>query len=209
MSCVFLLLCVIHRPQSPTPFKKVRYSLTLSNGENWGRLSRSKSTFSVVSSIAVQLSDNNSEIWSSIIFLKAKLRSYRFSMRTFIFWPYSKDGNDHALDKTCWQNCHNISPMKKTVNGHSLFRLQYNCPVFLSNIQDRQRSGQRFFDILILFVEEDLFSHLELSHGRLPNIWLTGEHSDPIATIRTQLFYILSGSARQKSWHDVIMPERF
>ena len=24
-----------------------------------------------------------------------------------------------------------------------------------------------------------------------------------------QLFYILSGSSRQKSWHDVIMPERF
>ena len=45
------------------------------------------------------------------------------------------------------QNCHNISSMKKTLNGHFLFRLQYNCPVFPSNIQDWQRSCQRFFDI--------------------------------------------------------------
>ena len=37
--------------------------------------------------------------------------------------------------------------MKKTLNGHFLFRLQYNCPVFPSNIQDWQRSCQRFFDI--------------------------------------------------------------
>ena len=58
--------------------------------------------------------------------------------------------------------------MKKTVNGHFLFRLQYNCPVFPSNIQDRRRSGQRFFDILILFCGDDLFSPSKLSHGRLP-----------------------------------------
>ena len=58
--------------------------------------------------------------------------------------------------------------MKKTVNGHFLFRLQYNCPVFPSKIQDRRRSGQRFFDILILFCGDDLFSPSKLSHGRLP-----------------------------------------
>ena len=33
-----------------------------------------------------------------------------------------------------------------------LFRLQYNCPVFPSNNQERQRSGQLFFGILIFFM---------------------------------------------------------
>ena len=33
-----------------------------------------------------------------------------------------------------------------------LFRLQYNCPVFPSNNQERQRSGQLFFGILIFFL---------------------------------------------------------
>ena len=56
--------------------------------------------------------------------------------------------------------------MKKTVNCHFLFRLQQNCPVFQSNIQDRQRSGQRFFDHQRRFVQS-----LELSHGRLPIIF--------------------------------------
>ena len=49
----------------------------------------------------------------------------------------------------------------------AISRLGFNIP---SNIQDRQRSGQIFFDVLILFCREDLFSHLELSHGRLSNI---------------------------------------
>ena len=48
----------------------------------------------------------------------------------------------------------------------AISRLGFNT----SNIQDRQRSGQLFFDVLILFCREDLFSHLELSHGRLSNI---------------------------------------
>ena len=56
MLCVFRLLCVIHRPQSPTPFDVVRwsalfYSLTPSNRENWGGLSRSKFTIAVVTKI--------------------------------------------------------------------------------------------------------------------------------------------------------------
>ena len=40
--------------------------------ENWGGFSRSKFTVSVISSIAVQLSDNISEIWSSIILFRGK-----------------------------------------------------------------------------------------------------------------------------------------
>ena len=74
--------------------------------------------------------------------------------------------------------------MKKTVNGHFLFRLQYNCPVFPSNIQDRRRSGQRFFDILI-FIAEMIFSVSRNSPmGDYQNILLTGEHPEPIGTIR-------------------------
>ena len=36
----------------------------------------------------------------------------------------------------------------------------------------------------------------QLSHGRLPNIWLTGEHSDPIGTIRTQAYGLLKKGPR-------------
>ena len=80
--------------------------------------------------------------------------------------------------------------MKKTVNGHFLFRLQYNCPVFPSNIQDRRRSGQRFFDILILFCGDDLFSFSKLSHGRLPKYLVERRtfrtnRKDPYAGVRT------------------------
>ena len=75
--------------------------------------------------------------------------------------------------------------MKKTVNGHFLFRLQYNCPVFPSNIQDRRRSGQRFFDILILFCRDDLFSPSKLSHGRLPKYFNDERtYCEPIRMIR-------------------------
>ena len=80
--------------------------------------------------------------------------------------------------------------MKKTVNGHFLFRLQYNSPVFPSNIQDRRRSGQRFFDILILFCGDDLFSPSKLSHGRLPKYLIDRRtfrtnRNDPYAGVRT------------------------
>ena len=80
--------------------------------------------------------------------------------------------------------------MKKTVNGHFLFRLQYNCPVFPSNIQDRRCSGQRFFDILILFCGDDLFSPSKLSHGRLPKYLIERRtfrtnRNDPYACVRT------------------------
>ena len=74
----------------------------------------------------------------------------------------------------------------------AISRLGFNIP---SNILDRQRSGQLFFDVLILFCGEDLFSHLELSHGRLPNIWLTGVHSDPSGTIRTPAYGLLKKAA--------------
>ena len=68
MLSVFLLLCAIHRP-----FDVVPYSLTPSNRENWEWLSRGKFTVSVESSIAVQLSDNISEIWSSIILFRGEI----------------------------------------------------------------------------------------------------------------------------------------
>ena len=85
--------------------------------------------------------------------------------------------------------------MKKTVNGHFLFRLQYNCPVFPSNIQDRRRSGQRFFDILILFCRDDLFSPSKLSHGRLPKYFIDGRtYSEPIRTIHTLAYRLTQKS---------------
>ena len=89
--------------------------------------------------------------------------------------------------------------MKKTLNGHFLFRLQYNCPVFPSNIQDWPRSCQHFFDILILFCGEDYcsvswnspigdYQNLVISYGRIlfdwkVNIliqmeWFVRRHSD-------------------------------
>ena len=117
---------------------------------------------------------------------------YRFSMRIlFFFFVLSKDSKDHALTKTF----HDISPLKKTVNGHFLFRRQYNCPVFPSNIQDRRPSGQRFFDILILFCRDDLFSPSKLSHGRLPKYFIDGRtYSEPIRMIRTLAYRLTQKS---------------
>ena len=130
-----------------------------------------------LSSIAVQLSDNISEIWLSTYIIL-----FRGEIAIIHWWG---------------QNCHNISSMKKTLNGHFLFRLQYNCPVFPSNIQDWQRSCQHFFDILIFFLwRRLLFSQLELSHRRLPNIWLAGECSVPNGTIHTQAFGVLKKATR-------------
>ena len=68
--------------------------------------------------------------------------------------------------------------------------LQDNCPVFPSNIHDRRRSGQRFFDILILFCGDDLFSPSKLSHGRLPKCFIDRRtfrtnRNDPYAGVRT------------------------
>ena len=54
----------------------VRYSLTPSNRENWGGLSRSKFTVSfiiIIRSIAVQLSDNISDIWSSLVLYRGEI----------------------------------------------------------------------------------------------------------------------------------------
>ena len=68
--------------------------------------------------------------------------------------------------------------------------LQYNCPVFPSNIHDRRRSGQRFFYTLILFCGDDLFSLSKLSHGRLPEYLIDKRtfrtnRNDPYAGVRT------------------------
>ena len=46
----------------------------------------------------------------------------------------------------------------------------------------------------ILFCGEDLFS--QFSHGRLPNIWLVGEHSDPNGTMCMQAFGPLKKATR-------------
>ena len=149
-----------------------------SNRENWGGLSRSKFTVSVIiiiRSIAVQLSDNISHIWSSIVLFRGEV----VIIQVF-----------NALAKTCWQNFHDISPLKKTVSGLFLFRLQYNFSVFASNIRDRRRSGQLFFDILILFCRDDLFSPSKLSHGRLPKYLIDRQtfwtnRNDPYAGVQT------------------------
>ena len=165
----------------------MRYSLTPSNRKNGGGLSRRKFTVFVIRSIAVQLSDNISDIWSSVILFRAEIVIIQVCDEDISSLAIAKQ--DHALAKTCWQNFHDMSPLKKTVNGHFLFRLQYNCPVFPSNIQDRRRSGQRF-DILILFYGDDLFSLSKLSHGRLPKYLIDGRtfwtnRSDPYAGVLT------------------------
>ena len=127
-----------------------RYSLT---PRNWGGLSRSKFTVSVLScSIAVQPSDNISEIWSSIILFRGEIAIIQLFDEDISFFGHSKESKDHALAKTCWQNCHNISPMKKTVNCHFLFRLQHNCPVFQSNIQDRNAPVNASLTIVVYYV---------------------------------------------------------
>ena len=46
----------------------------------------------------------------------------------------SEDSTGHALAKTCWQNCHDISPINKIVYGFFLLWLQDNCAIFLTNI---------------------------------------------------------------------------
>ena len=127
-----------------------------------------KFTVSVIRSIAVQLRDNISDNWSSIDLFRGEI----------------------VINFTCWQNFHDISPLQKTVNSYFLFRIQYNCPVFPSNIQDWRRSGQRFFDILILFCGDDLFSLSKLSHGRLPKYLIDGRtpwtnRNDPYAGVGT------------------------
>ena len=144
----------------------------------------------MVNSVAVQLSVNISEIWSSIILFRGEIGITPIQV-------FKEDISFLAIGNTV-----KIMLLPKPVDKivilsyeedclGFMFRLPYNCPVFPFNIQDWQCSGQRFFDILILFCGEDLFSHLELSHGRLPNIWLTGEHSDPIGMIHMQAYRLL------------------
>ena len=149
-----------------------------------------KFTVSVIRSIAVQLSDNISDIWSSIVLFRGEI---------VIIQVFDEDISSLAIAKTVKimllpNLVDKISMtsllLKKTVNGHFLFRLQHNCPVFPSNIQDRRRSGQRFFDILILFCGDDLFSPSKLSHGRLPKYLidrrtLRTNRNDPYAGVRT------------------------
>ena len=93
----------------------------MSNRENWGGLSQSKFTVSGVSSSAVQLNNNISEIWSPIYiyFFRGKIVIIQVFDEDIIFFSHSNDNKEHALAKTSWQNCHNISPMKKTVNDLS------------------------------------------------------------------------------------------
>ena len=78
--------------------------------------------------------------------------------------------------------------MKNTVNGHFLFRLLYSVPVF-PKIDNAPVKASLIFWFF-------LFSHLELSHGRLPNIWSTSEHSDPIGMICMQAYRLLKKAAR-------------
>ena len=142
-------------------------------------------------SIAVRLSDNISDIWSSIVLFRGEVVIIQVFDENISSLAIAKTVKImHALAKTCWQNFHDISPLKKTVSGLFLFRLQYNFSVFPSNIQDRRRSGQRFFDILILFCGDDLFSPSKLSHGRLPKYLIDGQtfwtnRNDPYAGLRT------------------------
>ena len=53
----------------------MRYSLTPSNRENWGGLSRSTEIYSfcLIRSNAVQLSDNISDIWWSIVLFRGEI----------------------------------------------------------------------------------------------------------------------------------------
>ena len=154
----------------------MHYSLTSSNRENWGGLSRRKFTVSVTRSIAVQLSDNISDIWSSIVLFRGEIMIIQVFDEDISSLAIAKTVKImHILAKTCWQNFLDISPLKKTE---------------ASNIQERRRSGQRFFDILILFCGEDWFSPSKLSHGRLPKYLIDRRtfwtnRNDPYAGVRT------------------------
>ena len=173
MLCIFLLQCAIRRPQSLTLFDVVRYSQTPSNRESWGGLSQAN-----LSSIAVQLSDNISEIW---------LSTYLILCRGEIAIIQVFDEDKIAITSLL---------MKKTLSGHFLFRLQ-QLPCF--SIEYSRLT--MLLSTLLWYVDfvlrrRLLFSQLELSHRRLPNIWLAGERSDPNGTINTQAFGELKKATR-------------
>ena len=112
-------------------------------------------------------------------------------MRTLSSLAIARTRKDHALAKTSWQNCHNISPMKKTVNDHFLFQASIQLPCFLVEYSRSSTFGSIILWYFDFVLQRRFSSHLELSHQRLPNIWLRGEHSDPIGTICTQAYVLL------------------
>ena len=68
---------------------------------------------------------------------------------------------------------------RTTVNGHFLLRLQYNCPVFPSNIQDRRRSAPVTVPLIFWFCFAEIVIcsvRRNSPMGDYQNIWLTGEH---------------------------------
>ena len=68
---------------------------------------------------------------------------------------------------------------RTTVNSHFLLRLQYNCPVFPSNIQDRRRSAPVNVPLIFWFCFAEIVIcsvRRNSPMGDYQNIWLTGEH---------------------------------
>ena len=66
----------------------------------------------------------------------------------------------------------------RTTVSHFPFRLQYNCPVFPSNIQDRRCSAPVNVPLIFCFCFAEIICSVRLNSpmGDYQNIWLTGEH---------------------------------
>ena len=167
MLCIFLLLCVIRRPQSLTLFDVVHYSQTPSNRESWGGLSQSKFKLHCCTAQWQHFQNLVVYIYKNLLF-----RGEIAIIQVF-------DEDKIAITSLL---------MKKTLSGHFLFRLQ-QLPCF--SIEYSRLT--MLLSTLLWYVDfvlrrRLLFSQLELSHRRLPNIWLAGERSDPNGTIHTQAF---------------------
>ena len=114
MLCIFLLLCVIRRPQSLTLFDVVHYSQTASNRESWGGLSQSKFKLHCCTAQWQHFQNLVVYIYKNLLF-----RGEIAIIQVF-------DEDKIAITSLLWR--------RLNLNGHFLFRFQHNCPVFPSNI---------------------------------------------------------------------------
>ena len=69
----------------------------------------------------MQLSDNISEIWSSIILFKGAMTITRFQWRDFFGKSEDSTSTDHALAKTCWKITVTSLPLTRLLMVFSCF----------------------------------------------------------------------------------------
>ena len=131
-----------------------------------------------LSSIAVQLSDNFSEIWSSTCTIL-----FRDEIAILHVFDEDKIAITSLLRRPF--------PVQASIQL-PCFSIEY------SRLTTLLSTLLWYFDFVLR--RRLLFSQLELSHRRLPKfgnllwenpIWLAGEHSDPNGMIRTQAFGLL------------------